>query len=101
MAASLHRTPLLSTFGQQDVSSTAIINQFSGASFPYGSLLRDIARARQGFLTAVGGKSDLAGERIGFIVENGYSYVGKSPRPVSGSSPIPLSIFHRLPGVNC
>lgn len=61
---------------EQDASSTAIVNQSTGAVFSYGSLLRDIARARQALLKSVGDKP-LTGERIGFLVENGYGYVGK------------------------
>ncbi|KAF3402484.1 Acyl-CoA synthetase family member 3 [Talaromyces pinophilus] len=74
MSASLHRTPLLKVLSEQDASSIAIVNQSSGTAFSYGSLLRDVARARHRLLKCVGDRS-LAGERIGFIVENGYGYI--------------------------
>lgn len=75
MSASLHRTPLLKVLSEQDASSIAIVNQSSGTAFSYGSLLRDATRVRHRLLKSVGDRS-LAGERIGFIVENGYGYVG-------------------------
>lgn len=75
MSASLHRTPLLKVLNEQDVSSVAVVNHSTGTAFSYGSLLRDVARARDALLKSYDHKS-LAGERIGFIVENGYSFVG-------------------------
>jgi hypothetical protein len=75
MSANIHRTPLLKALYEQDASSIAIIDQSSGAAFSYGLLIHDITRARYGLLKSVGDKP-LAGERIGFIVENGYGYVG-------------------------
>ncbi|KAH7325543.1 AMP-binding enzyme [Stachybotrys elegans] len=74
MQASLQRTPLLKLINEQDPSSIAIVNHSSGTAFSYGSLIRDVARARHALLQSVGDKS-LAGERIGFIVENGYGFV--------------------------
>lgn len=74
MSYELHRTPLLQALYEQDASYTAVVNHWSGATFTYGSLLRDIARARKELLKS---KPDITGERIGFLVENGYSFVGK------------------------
>jgi malonyl-CoA/methylmalonyl-CoA synthetase len=76
MTSSLHRTPLLAALHKQDAASTAVVNA-SGASFSYGTLLYDIARARHDLLNSMGDKPNLAGERIGFLMENGYNFVGK------------------------
>lgn len=76
MPADIHKTPLFEALRQQDPSSTAVVNQSTGASFSYGSLLCDVARARAALKESTGNRS-LAGERIGFIVENGYSFTGK------------------------
>ena len=80
MSASLHLTPLLKALNEPDASSIAIVSQNTGVAFSYGSLLRDVARARYALLQSVDGKS-LAGQRIGFIVENGYSFVGMRDSP--------------------
>ncbi|KAH8742779.1 hypothetical protein F5883DRAFT_656389 [Diaporthe sp. PMI_573] len=74
MSASLHRSPLFKVLNEQDASSIAVVNQSTGIVFSYGTLLRDIARARHALLRSCGDRS-LAGERIGFIVENGYGFV--------------------------
>lgn len=74
MPASLHESPLLALLKEQDAASIAVINHATGAAFTYGSLFRDIARAQHALVESCGGKS-LAGERIGFIVENGYGFV--------------------------
>ncbi|KAI9149929.1 AMP-binding enzyme [Paramyrothecium foliicola] len=75
MAAKLCRTPIFEALSEQDSSSTAIVNHVSGASFSYGSLLRDIAQTKYRLLEDIGENSDIAGKRIAFLVENGYGYV--------------------------
>lgn len=55
--------------------STAIVNNASGDSFSYNTLLRDALHMRH--TLSQGLNRDLEfGERIAFIVENGYTYVG-------------------------
>lgn len=76
MRVELQQTAILKAIRGQDPSSTAVVNNLSGASFTYGSLLQDIAQARLGFLKAINGNFDIAGERIAFLVESGYSFVG-------------------------
>ncbi|KAJ2980784.1 hypothetical protein NQ176_g2438 [Zarea fungicola] len=75
MRVELQQTAILKALRGQDPLSVAVVNNLSGASFTYGSLLRDIAQARLGFLKAINGSFDIAGERIAFLVENGYSFV--------------------------
>ncbi|KAI1338304.1 acetyl-CoA synthetase-like protein [Xylariaceae sp. FL0016] len=54
--------------------SPAIVHCLSGRTFNYGELLPDICRMRDRILKEVG-RSDIRGERIAFLVENGYDYV--------------------------
>jgi malonyl-CoA/methylmalonyl-CoA synthetase len=77
MAAALQRSAFFEAIRQHDPSSTAVVNNDSGVAFSYGSLLRDVSRAKERLLQETGKKeSEIAGERIAFMVENGYDYVG-------------------------
>jgi len=62
--------------GKHDLSSTAIIDSGSNQAFSYGTLLRDVVAAKQHLSQAVSG-TPLCGERVAFLAENGYSYVGR------------------------
>lgn len=72
---SLPRLPLFEAISQHDPKSTAVVHCLSGRSFTYGELLPDIHRARERLYNAAG-RSDIEGERIAFLVENSYDYVG-------------------------
>ena len=77
MAAALQRSAFFEAIRQHDPSSTAVVNFDSGVAFSYGSLLRDVSRAKERLLQETGkDESGIAGERIAFMVENGYDYVG-------------------------
>jgi malonyl-CoA/methylmalonyl-CoA synthetase len=77
MAAALQRSAFFEAIRQHDPSSTAVVNNDSGVAFSYGSLLRDVSRAKERLLQETGkNESGIAGERIAFMVENGYDYVG-------------------------
>lgn len=52
------------------------MHSLSGRAFKYGELLGDVRLARDR-LSAAAGHKDLNGERIAFLVENSYDYVGK------------------------
>ena len=73
----LPRLPILEAISKHDPTSTAVIHSLSGRTFRYGELLGDVRRARNTFLQA-SGRDDLDGERIAFLVENSYDYVGES-----------------------
>ncbi|KAL7911411.1 hypothetical protein GGI35DRAFT_478762 [Trichoderma velutinum] len=75
MAATVQRTPFFEALQRHDASSTAIVNHSSGVAFSYGSLLHDVARAKYRLIQKVGEGHDIAGERIAFMIESGYSYV--------------------------
>lgn len=77
MAAALQRSAVFEAIRKHDPSSTAVVNYDSGVAFSYGSLLRDVARAKERLLRDTGkSESGIAGERVAFMVENGYDYVG-------------------------
>ena len=52
-----------------------VINSASGRRFTYGELLKDVAD-QKGKLVQESGGRNLSGERIAFLVENSYDYVG-------------------------
>ncbi|EFQ35743.1 AMP-binding enzyme [Colletotrichum graminicola] len=96
MMASLCRTPLFKVLSEADASSVAIVNQSTGTVFSYRSLIRDVARARHALLESVGDKS-LTGQRIGFIVENGYGFVVTFLSILASSAvAVPLAPSHPL-----
>ncbi|KAK4894568.1 hypothetical protein LTR27_007209 [Elasticomyces elasticus] len=72
----LQRSPFLEAIQSHDPSSTAIVHSLSGRSFTYGSLLHDVASAKEQLLEKTGkDENGIVGERIAFLVENGYDYV--------------------------
>ena len=75
MASTLPRTPIFDAIAKHDPKSLAIVHSGSDRSFGYGSLLHDVAAAKDNLTCIVNGKS-LRGERIAFLAENGYDYVG-------------------------
>jgi malonyl-CoA/methylmalonyl-CoA synthetase len=75
MASTLPRLPLFDAISQHDPNSTAVTHCLSGRAFKYGELLPDVARTR-GRIYEATGRSDVQGERIAFLVENSYDYVG-------------------------
>lgn len=75
--AAIQRSAFFEAIRKHDPSSTAVVNYDSGVAFSYGSLLRDVSRAKEKLLKETGkDESSIAGERIAFMVENGYDYVG-------------------------
>ncbi|KAI7689391.1 acetyl-CoA synthetase-like protein [Hortaea werneckii] len=74
--ATLQRSAFLEAIQKHDPQSTAVVHSLSGRSFTYGSLLRDVSAAKDRLLSATGkNESSIVGERIAFLVENGYDYV--------------------------
>lgn len=75
--ASLPRTPLFEAIKSHDPESSAVIHSLSGRQFSYGSLLQDVAIAKQRLVNDAGRDAEaLQGERIAFLIENSYDYVG-------------------------
>ncbi|KIW96656.1 uncharacterized protein Z519_02047 [Cladophialophora bantiana CBS 173.52] len=74
MASTLPSSPIFAAIASHDPKSPAIIHSASDRTFCYGSLLHDVAAAKDN-LAALAGEKSLAGERIAFLAENGYDYV--------------------------
>lgn len=76
MASTLPRLPVFEAISSHDPNSTAFVHSASQRTFKYGELLGDVCRLRNQLLEAAG-RDDISGERIAFLVENSYDYVGK------------------------
>ncbi|KAK3046036.1 hypothetical protein LTS18_013483, partial [Coniosporium uncinatum] len=74
MASTLPKLPIFEAITKHDPKSTAIVHSLSGRNFTYGELCNDVMGARLKLEKAAGGKP-VEGERIAFLVENGYDYV--------------------------
>ncbi|KAI1613685.1 acyl-CoA synthetase [Exophiala viscosa] len=73
-ASTLPSSPIFEAIAKYDPKSPAIIHSASNRSFCYGSLLHDVAAAKDNLTAMVNGRP-LAGERVAFLAENGYDYV--------------------------
>jgi malonyl-CoA/methylmalonyl-CoA synthetase len=78
MASTLPKLPIFEAISKHDQTSTAIIDGGSNKAYTYRTLLRDVVAAKHHLSQSVSG-SPLCGERVAFLAENGYSYVGKWP----------------------
>ena len=75
--SSLPRTPLFEALTKHDPNSTAVVHSLSGRSFTYGHLVRDVAIAKDRIAKDAGrDPREMHGERVAFLVENSYDYVG-------------------------
>jgi malonyl-CoA/methylmalonyl-CoA synthetase len=74
MASTLPRLPLFEAIAAHDLKSTAVVHNPSGRAFTYGELAHDVANAIEDLRGKAGGKP-LVGERVAFLVENGYDYL--------------------------
>ncbi|KAJ4383989.1 hypothetical protein N0V86_000833 [Didymella sp. IMI 355093] len=74
MASTLPRLPIFEAIKKHDAQRTAVVHSLSGRRFTYGELVNDVAAAKDKLQRNTGGKS-AEGERISFLVENGYDYV--------------------------
>jgi len=75
MTSTLPRQPIFEAIAAHDLKRIAIVHNPSGRAFTYGELAHDVANAVESLKTKADGKS-LEGERVAFLVENGYDYVG-------------------------
>ena len=75
--AALQRSALFEAIQQHDQDSIAVVHSLSGRTFTYGSLLRDVAESKERLLLHTGKDAkSIVGERIAFLIENSYDYVG-------------------------
>lgn len=77
--ATLPRLPIFEAIAAHDPKHSAVIHSASGRRFTYGELLHDVADARKKLQAAASG-ADLSGQRIAYLVENSYDYVGAKER---------------------
>jgi malonyl-CoA/methylmalonyl-CoA synthetase len=75
MASTLPRLPIFEAIKTHDAQSTAVVHSLSGRKFTYGELVNDVAAAKDKLQRNTNGQS-AEGQRISFLVENGYDYVG-------------------------
>ena len=75
MASTLPHLHVFRAISKHDPESTAVVHCDSGRNFSYGSLLYDVASAKDRLAQTVQ-ESSLKGERVAFLAENGYDYVG-------------------------
>lgn len=75
MASPLPNLAIFEAISNHEPQSTAIVHASSGRRFAYGELLRDVADARNKLLQAVT-DNNLDGQRVAFLTENSYDYVG-------------------------
>ena len=78
MASTLPRLPVFEAIASHDPQSTAVVHCTSGRHFTYCSLLKDVADAKDQLHQAAGSQA-VEGQRVAFLVENGYDYVGATP----------------------
>lgn len=89
MASTLPRLPVFEAISGHDPDSTVVVHSASQRTFRYGELLGDVCRMRNRLLEAAG-RDDIHGERIAFLVENSYDYVGKREEEKPGN----LAVHH-------
>lgn len=77
VSTTLPRLPVFEAISQHDPESTVVVHSVSQRTFKYGELLADVCRTRDQLLK-VAGRDVINGERVAFLVENSYDYVGKS-----------------------
>lgn len=75
MASTLPKLGMLEAIASHPPESIAVAHYPSGREFTYNGLLHDIAEARYRLYETVD-RRPLEGERIAFMVENSYEYVG-------------------------
>ncbi|KAL8726722.1 MAG: hypothetical protein Q9166_006517 [cf. Caloplaca sp. 2 TL-2023] len=93
MASTLPKLPVFEAISKHDPDSAAVIHSKSGRRFTYGQLLKDVTDARDKLQqSAADQRTD--GERVAFLVENSYDYVGATQMEAplrSNGIAVPLS----------
>lgn len=76
LLANLPNTHIFRALKEHDRASVAVVHSLSGRSFTYGNLTADVLRAKEDLQKRTGKIGKLSGERIAFMAENSYDYVG-------------------------
>lgn len=77
LLSTLPNLPIFRALQSHDPASLAVIHSVSQRTFTYGNLVADVLRARDDLerkTSKTAGK--LSGERVAFLAENSYDYVG-------------------------
>ena len=82
MASTLPRLPVFEAIASHEPKSPAVVHCSSGRRFTYGGLLNDVADAKSKLRSAAGDTA-VEGQRIAFLVENGYDYVGANQAAIA------------------
>lgn len=75
MASTLPKLPIFEAIAAHDPQSLAVVHSVSGRKFTYSQLLSDVAEAKERLLKEAGANA-INGQRIAFLAENSYDYVG-------------------------
>ena len=75
MASTLPKLPIFEAITSHDPERTAVIHSQSGRRFTYGQLVNNVVEAQESIRRGAGGQR-LDGERLAFMAENGFDYVG-------------------------
>ncbi len=82
MASTFPDLPIFRAIASHDPQSTAVIHSKSERRFTYGELLKDVEGAKiklyRQLKAAAPPNEAIGGQRVAFLVENGYDYVGAS-----------------------
>jgi len=78
MASTFPDLPIFRAISSHDPDSTAVIHSKSNRRFTYGELLKDVEDAKINLYEQLKSASpeSIGGQRVAFLVENGYDYVG-------------------------
>ena len=79
MASTLPKLPIFEAIAAHDRQSIAVIHSQSQKRYTYGQLLNDVLES-VGELNAGSEGKGIEGQRISFLVENSYDYVGANRR---------------------
>lgn len=74
LLSTLPNTHIFRALQSHDPESLAVVHSISARSFTYGNLIADTVLAKEDLEQKAQGQ--LAGERIAFIAESSYDYVG-------------------------
>ncbi|KAI9785560.1 MAG: hypothetical protein M1816_000371 [Peltula sp. TS41687] len=75
LISTLPKLPIFEAITDHDPNSAAVIHPTSGYRFTYGRLFTDAAKAKERIQNLNRAGQRVEGQRIAFLVENGYDYV--------------------------
>lgn len=73
--STLPNLPLFHALRNHRHDAPAVVHSASARSFTYGNLVADVLEAKEK-LARTAGRSAVSGERVAFLAENSYDYVG-------------------------